>query len=55
MHVEKWRSERKAEFDGQSDEVAQTGVSNGDVHLPFYAKRSLSLCQKKKKAAEKKV
>lgn len=32
---------KKKKFDGQSDEVAQTGFSNGDVHLPFYAKCSL--------------
>lgn len=38
MHVEKSRSEAGAEFDGQSDEAAQTGASNEDVDPPFYAK-----------------
>lgn len=42
MPVEKERSERKQEFDGQSDEVAQPGVPNGDIHLLLYAK----YCQK---------
>lgn len=41
MPVEKRRSEWEQEFDGQSDEVAQPGVSNGDVHLLLYAKYSL--------------
>lgn len=40
------RGGKKKKFDGQSDEVAQTGFSNGDVHLPFYAKYSLkNRCQ----------
>lgn len=40
MPVGKERSERKQEFDGQSDGVAQPGVPNGDVHLLLYAKWS---------------
>lgn len=31
---------REQEFDGQTVEVAQPGVHNGDVHLLRYAKRS---------------
>ncbi len=41
MPVEQWRSEEIQEFDGQSDEVVLPWVSNGDVHLLFYAKYSL--------------
>lgn len=41
MPVEKSGSEESLEFDGQSEEVAQSGVSNGDVHLLLYAKYSL--------------
>lgn len=48
MHVGKLTSEGKQEFDGRSDEVAQPGVSNGDVHLLFYAKHPLKKQQEKK-------
>lgn len=47
MPVEKCRSEREQEFDGQSDQVAQPGVSNGDVHLLLYAKCSLTKQQER--------
>lgn len=38
MPVDEWRSEGQQEFDGKTDEVAQPGVFNGDVHLLLYAK-----------------
>lgn len=41
MPLEKQRSERNQEFDGQFEKVAQSGVANGDVHLLVYAKHSL--------------
>ena len=47
MPVEEWRSEGEQDFDGQTDEVAQPGVFNGDVHLLLYAKYSLKKHQKK--------
>lgn len=47
MPVDEWRSEGEQEFDGQTDEVAQPGVFNGDVHLLLYAKYSLKVLEER--------